>query len=87
MTLHKDYAGLKRVMSLQHWQDGRIGWVCQSCNSRMRNHEELPPEGMKRCHACEVVKSAEAFYENRTNFGAYLGVTGKCRQCSKRVGV
>jgi hypothetical protein len=40
MTLHRDISGLARVMSLQHWQDGSIGWVCFSCNSRMQKGNE-----------------------------------------------
>ena len=82
MTLHKEYAGLHRTMSLQHWKDGRIGWVCQSCNSRMKTTEELPPEGTRRCGDCAEVKPLDAFYASRSST-SHTKLMTKCIECAK----
>jgi hypothetical protein len=61
MFWRSNVAGMSAVVSLQHWKDGTVSLICQSCNARMTHSEDVPPEGHRRCFKCCAVKLLAEF--------------------------
>lgn len=78
MRWHERFEGRKRVISLQHWMDGRMSLICLECNARRNYSEDVPPDGYKRCHVCGDTKlHSEFYYEARNR----LGISSGCKPC------
>jgi len=75
----------KLVLSLQHYRDGTLGFVCRSCNTR---HAFAPgdsyreqPKDHKFCPSCKTVKP---FSEYDCDRGRGLnGNKSYCRDCAR----
>ena len=74
----------KNVITLQHWNDGRISLICRSCNSA-HAHSKLGdewaniPDEHKFCPMCENIKHIECF-GNETRSPS--GKNHLCKKCS-----
>lgn len=76
------------IVTLQHWNDGTVQWICLSCNSSHGNtiltdgeyvaqQKEIPAD-MKMCRDCFEIKHLDHFYFNKNGSkqrGAY------CKPC------
>jgi len=77
-----------RIMSLQHWKNGKIEWICVGCNSRHSTTQEPDDkwiellrsvkENEKFCQMCKKVKDLAFFY--KTANGS-KGRTAYCQVC------
>lgn len=78
----------KDIVTLQHWNDGSLQWICAQCNSNHSNNiltdaeylEQLRdmPVDMKMCRDCFEIKHLDHFYFNKNGSkqrGAY------CKPC------
>jgi len=75
------------IISLQHWNDGRIELICHSCNvehgnSKLGDNWRGIPKGQKYCPQCSELKSIQDFYKNASNLTDCLD--SKCKACSKK---
>jgi hypothetical protein len=73
-----------RVVTLQHYNDGTMGLICMSCNSR---HGAVGDDvfskmipSTKRCVGCGEVMSLESFVKCKTRFG---GRGYRCYKCNR----
>jgi hypothetical protein len=78
MKWRTDDDGRRNVVSVQHWDDGAIGFICMACNARRNYREELPPEGQRRCHKCGENKPLDDFYAHSRS-----GKVSACKPCWK----
>lgn len=77
-----------RVLTLQHYRDGTLGFVCASCNVR---HAAMPgdtyramPKDHKRCFRCEEIKPF-AMFSNSKWAKNEAKITADCRSCRVEV--
>lgn len=75
--------GTESVVSLKHYRDGTLGFVCRSCSTR---HTFAPgdsyrdqPKDHKFCPSCEAVKPLSDYELNGRGFG---GNRGYCKSCA-----
>jgi len=77
-----------KIMSLQHWKDGKVEWICVGCNSRHSTTQEpddkwiellktLKPDE-KLCPICKKVKDIAFFYKSPNGS---KGRTAYCQVC------
>lgn len=73
------------VLSLQHYRDGSLAFVCLSCNTR---HASMPADTFchmqsdhKLCPACGKVKHGSEFTKDNSRSGE-LRRKSRCRSCS-----
>jgi hypothetical protein len=71
---------------LQHYRDGSLGIVCDSCNVK---HGFLPndmyrtiPRDHKLCPTCKTIKPLNFFYVRRDSKVAYPMT--KCKECNRK---
>lgn len=77
-----------RIMSIQHWRNGKIEWICVGCNSKHSTTKEPDDEWIKLqktlgeaeklCPICRKVKDVAFFY--KTSNGS-KGRSAYCRIC------
>jgi hypothetical protein len=89
MCYHYSEIDWASVVSLQHWRDGTLSWLCHSCNSRHGSSILTDAEWIKQrslitalekfCFRCNKIKPLSEFYR-ATN--EKLGVQGFCRSCT-----
>lgn len=81
MILSSHYGPLTDVLSLQHWEDGSLGFLCHSCNAKHGNYPEVfnIAEGYKLCTKCSMVKPHDEFYYNKTA----AAPSASCKECVK----
>lgn len=84
MEYHAKINGMASVVSIQHWPDGSISFLCVSCNSRHGNmsggedrFKEITAH-TKSCSACKVILPLSDFTKGNT----YGGKAAQCRNCS-----
>lgn len=75
---------LRRVVSLQHWDDGRRDLICLSCNSSHGNSKlgdkwKNIPEGFKCCSKCGGTKKIQKDFHK--NPSCSDGFNSSCKQC------
>jgi hypothetical protein len=83
MVLHTDRGDLASVVSLQHWEDGTVGLLCQSCNTRHRSAGDERfaqiSADTKSCSICKSILPLRDF-----NVGDGFGRRqSACRKCSR----
>lgn len=80
--LKKD--GTRTVITLQHYRNGSMGFLCFSCNSRHSkgNGDDFMdiPITHKRCSCCRYVLPMNAF---GTETGLYQNKSHRCRPCRR----
>lgn len=81
----KKMVGIGDVVSLQHWKDGTMSFLCLGCNiakgsvNFMRDVRERIPSSKKRCQRCKHVKDRENYQKDKNRKD---GLFGLCRQCN-----
>lgn len=77
--------GRRRVVTLQHYRDGSLGFVCQSCNTRHSWMEDdtyrYRDDTKKKCPKCQEVKPITEF--GRANNSSIRKVTPRCKACNR----
>jgi hypothetical protein len=75
------------VISLQHYRDGQIGFVCRSCNTRhasMDNDDyRNMPKNKKRCPQCKDIKMSTQFSKDNGRSGE-LKRKSWCKSCCNK---
>lgn len=81
--------GLADVISLQHWPDGDVSFMCLGCNSskgnsKLKDKKEIIPVSHKRCQVCHEIKNKTQFSRSKNRRD---GLYGLCKACdsAKRV--
>lgn len=76
------YQGPASVISLQHDRNGRIRFLCRSCNTRHAFCEGdnfyLLPKGYKYCSRCKSVKPLCEFHYDKYRFDKHKSC---CKEC------
>lgn len=89
MTYRRTESGL-RVATLQHYREGEIAVVCNSCNSRHQHHHADTyrefPKGQKFCPACKEVKEPSEYYTKKRGPGSNaLDLNSSCKECARAI--
>ena len=76
------------IMSLQHWRNGNVEWICVGCNSKHSSTQEPDEEWVrlvktlqpneKFCQICKKVKDVSFFYKTKNGS---KGRSAYCRIC------
>lgn len=74
------------VVSLQHYHDGTLGFLCLSCNVR---HAFMPedtfkalPDGYKFCGQCRTIKPLSDFYNRNGDVKVKIKKASCCKSCN-----
>ena len=78
--------GRGNVVSLQHWDNGEMSFICQGCNSKhansfMRDDVFRLSKNQKGCPKCKEIKKCDEFYNSKTSSN---GLDMMCRQCRNK---
>jgi hypothetical protein len=80
----KTQKGATNQITIQHWRDGRVGYLCQQCNVRhasMQNdsYDEMPADH-KFCPHCKTIKHQSEF--GVKNARTVLKRNSYCKPCN-----
>lgn len=82
MVLSSNFGPLSDTISLHHDPDGSMMFICQSCNSQIKNRSSRSffQKGVKECSKCQATKAEQEFYTNRSKPDK---LSTYCKQCTK----
>lgn len=77
----------RNTVSIQHYRDGTLGFVCFSCNSRHRGfpgdmYRDVPKDH-RWCKHCKTLKPMTDFYPTKKT-DTVIKINSTCKSCSNK---
>jgi len=81
MIVSSKLGSMKDTMTLHHDPDGSLYFICQSCNSsiKQRTVHSFFKDGVKQCNCCGQEKPNNRFYKNKHKPD---GISTYCKTCT-----
>ncbi len=82
MIFHRLFGKAKDVVTVQHWTEKDISFMCMECNSR-HGASDNPnvlniSKNLKWCPHCKIAKNKNQFHKDNTRGD---GLSGICKNC------
>ncbi len=89
MALYSEDGKRRGLATIQHYDDGRLGVICFTCNlahSKSELGDALfnVPAGYKFCPDCKATKLKSEFYRTSRDLNGYITYCKPCQDARKR---
>ena len=86
MIWHTKLGNRRDVISLHHWENDLLGFLCVSCNSRHGTSTNVNvlnvSKNNKWCSACKTIKNIKEFGKDKAQLD---GLNNNCRSCNSKM--
>ena len=81
MRLSGQAYGISNTISIQHWEDGSMGFLCCGCNGRHGKGSFDIPVGKRKCLECSKILSLSKFVKDASRNS---GHGYRCFECQRQ---